>query len=550
MLEDKNGTTGLENIGRKYLRTIHRHYSTGMLYEEAVRNREGMIAHLGPLVTRTGHFAELPTADRYVVLTREHRDSVKWSESLRGLSDEQFQNLFARLVSYMQNKEAYVQNFFATTHPDYKVPVRVVTEKAWHALYTRNMFIPVHDREVLDAFEPHFTIAHAPGFQAIPEVDGTRSSSFVIMHLSQRVIFIGGTAYAGELRNAVYSILNYLLPPEKVFPLRGSSNIGEKGDVALFMGRKGTGKTSLAVHPERRLFGDYGHGWTEEGLFRFGRGVYARVLDLDPETQPELHDCTRRFGAILENVFIDPETGRVDLADRSLTDNVRVAFPNSHLPAHTTDETTGHPQNIFLLTKDAYGVLPPIAKLAPEQAVYAFLSSYTSVFPETMGQPREPAPQFSTCFGTCPLSILPHEYAMMFMDRVRENRVTCWIMNTGWIGEPFGACERIPLAMSRSLADAALSGALDKVEFEEDPVFHFLIPKSCPDPDVPDDSLNPRNVCADPGEYEMRANRLAEEFMRDFSRFGEKMPENVRNMLSSVLLIDDMLDMSDMGFGL
>ena len=547
-LKDRNGVTGLENIGRRHLRHIHRNLPTAILYQEIIKNREGQIAHLGPIVTRTGHFSELPERHRYIVSNEAGHRDVLWTDETQGLSQENFASMFARLISYMQNKEAYVQTVWVGQHPEHRIGLRIITETAWHNLVVRNLYAPIHAPGEGSDFVPDFSIAHAPGFISLPDTDGTKTASFVILNLGAKTIFIGGTSYAGEIRQAVFTVASTLLNQKGVFALRCASNVGKHGDTALFLGRRGTGKTSLATDPERRFLGDHGHGWDENGIFAFEKGCYAKVMGVSPEVEPELFACTRSFGTVLENVTIDPDTTMIDLSDRALTENTRAAYPATHLPGHVPDGMAGHPKNIFLLTKDAFGVLPPLARLSPEQAVYAFLSSYTSVFTEAMAGPSNPQPKFSACFGTCPIAMAPHDYAMAFLEKIKKHNVTCWLMNTGWIGEPYGESERVRIALSRALVNAAASGDLDNVEYETDPVFGYEIPKSCPD--VPCEVLNPRNIARDKGEFEVRANRLSEEFMKDFDKFGDKMPEEVRSRLSSVLNIEDMLDVVDLGFSM
>ncbi len=548
MLKDKSGLKGLEEIGRKHLRRIHRNLPTATLYQEAVKNREGMIAHLGPLVVATAHHTELAPRARYLVRGADTDRDVLWNDSLQGVTGDDFNRMFSRMVSYMQNKEAYVQTLRAGPGNGREVTLRIITENAWHSLFVRNLYTPLHPPGEGMDFVPDFTIAHAPGFISLPDLDNTRSASFVMLHLAAKVLFIGGTAYAGELRQAVFSIVSTLLFHRGVLSIRCASNVGTDGGTALFMGRRGTGKTSLATDPDRKFLGDHGHGWDNDGIFAFEKGCYAKVQGVVQEKEPELFRCTRSFGTILENVAMDPATTRVDLADRSLTENTRAAYPATHLPGHVPEMAAGHPKDVFLLTRDAFGVLPPIARLTPQQAAYAFLSSYTSVFHEDAEGPRDPAPRFSACFGTCPLALPPHEYAMQFMEKIIRHGTRCWIMNTGWVGEPYGKGERLDLSVSRALVRAAASGALDNMPMEEDPVFGFQVPTKCPGVDTR--ILDPRKMAADPGEYEIRANRLAQEFMADFSRFGGGMPEDVRSTLSDVLTVEDPLDVVDLGFSM
>jgi phosphoenolpyruvate carboxykinase (ATP) len=384
---------------------------------------------------------------------------------------------------------------------------------------------------------------HIPGFQAIPEADGTHSPAFVIFSFGQKAAFICGTSHAGEIRQAMFTIFTYRFPHDSVFVMRSSANIGADGDVAIFMGRGGTGKTALSVDPDRKLVGDHQHGWSDRGIFNLERGAYAKVLNISSEDQPEIHRCTRTHGTILENVSIDIETGRIDLNDDALTENTRAAYPLSHLQNVVSERVVGHPRNIFLLTCDAMGVLPPIARLSPEMAVYAFLSGYTSRFLEPESGPGEPDIEFETCFGGSSLTLPAHVCGNLLMERIRKHDVKCWLLNTGWIGEPRGAGDRIEIAQTRRLIGAAVSGELDDVAYEVDPVFSFEIPGECPG--IPAGFLNPRNVTRDEGEYELRAVQLAKKFMEDFAKYEEEMPENMRTMLSDVLSLDDSYDLLD-----
>jgi phosphoenolpyruvate carboxykinase (ATP) len=441
----------------------------------------------------------------------------------------------------MQNKEVYVQYCYAGRDSDYRTSFRFITETAWHNLFVRNMFFPIHDVEDFEAYDPDFTVVHIPGFHAIPEVDGTGSSAFVIVSLAQKTAFICGSRYGGEIRQVVFTILNYLLPLNVVFPMRCSANIGPGGDVAIFMGRGGTGKTTLAVDPQRRLIGDHAHGWSGQGIFNFERGSYARVLNLSRDEEPQIYTCTQKFGTILENVSIDLKTRRVDLSDDALTENTRAVYPDSHISNDFVEGVAGHPKNIFLLTRDALGVLPPIARLSPELAIYAFLSGYTSRFSDTGPGSVETDICFDTCFGETALTLPADVYGNLLMEKIKTFNVTCWLVNTGWLGEPRGVGERIDIAQTRKLIHAAVSGRLDDAGYETDPIFSFEIPKECPG--VPALILNPRKIAGNQGEYEFRAVQLAKKFKEDFSRYESKMPDSMRTMLLNVLSLDDSFDM-------
>ena len=541
LIDRKDGIPDFVVIGRKYLKVVHRNLPTPLLYEQIIKNREGQVSHMGPVVVRTGDFAERSLTDKFIVKEPVSEEKVPWGDENRPISEERFNNLLDRLLAYMQNKEVYVQYCYAGRDPDYRTSIRFITETAWHNLFVRNMFVPIHDVEDFEAYDPDFTVVHIPGFRAMPEVDGTGSSAFVIISLGQKTAFICGTHYGGEIRQVVFTILNYLLPLESVFPMRCSANLGPDGDVAIFLGRGGTGKTTLAVDPERRLIGDHAHGWSDKGLFDFERGSYARVMKISKEEETEIFTCTRKFGSILENVSIDLETRRVDLNDNALTDNTRAVYPDTHIPNAVVDGVCDHPRNIFLLTCDALGVMPPIARLSPELAVYAFLSGYTSRYIETESGPVETDIRFDTCFGASALTLPAHVYGNLLMEKIKKHNVSCWLLNTGWLGEPRGAGERINIAQTRKLVYAAVSGKLNDVAYETDPIFSFEIPEECPG--VPAAILNPRRMAKDQGEYELRAVQLARKFMEDFARYENEMPENMRTMLLDVLSLDDSFDM-------
>ncbi len=549
---DLNKGLDLVAIGREYLRNVHRNFATPRLYEEIVNNREGQISHRGPLVVRTGHYAERSFTDRLIVKEPVSEKIVSWDEKVKPISQEHFKSLFYRLLAYMQNKEVYVQYAYGCMDTKYQTPIRFVTEKAWHGLFIRNMFEPVRDPELLKKihvpeafgrFESGFSVVHIPGFNAIPELDGTNSSSFVIFNLGLKVVVFGGSSYAGEILEGTYTMINHLLAEKSVLPVRCAANIGENDDVAIFIGRRGTGKTALAIDPQRRLIGGQLHGWTDDGVFSYDRGNYSKVLNISGKAEPEVYQSTRKFGTVLENVFIDLETRRINLQEDSLTQNIRAAYPNLQIPNWAGTGEYGHPKHLFLLTSDAFGVLPPIAKLTPEQAIFAFLSSYTSRFTKAETGKMEAHPLFSINIGSSVLHMKAHEYAKKLLEKIKTNDVTCWMMNTGWSGEAYNRGSRIDINYSRALIRGAVSGKLDEAPFETDPVFQFEIPTKCPD--VPDELLNPRKTADDEGEYELRANRLAREFMKDYELYISEMPENMQSMLSQVLTFDDSFDLLD-----
>lgn len=507
--------------------------TTGALYEEIVKHREGQIAHLGPVVVRTGHDSEMPASDKFLVADSAGKKRVSWGSAVNELSENFFNTLYNRLLAYMHDKSAYVQDCMAGNVPGYRIPMRIVTETAWHSLFARNMFYQLTDAQEPEQFDPAFTLVHVPGFHAIPELDGTNTGSFAIISLEKKLVLIGGTHYAGEIKQAVFTMVNHLMP-EEVFVMRCSANVGPDDDVAIFLGLEETGKTTLAVDPARRFLGDHSHGWCEQGIFNLDWGGYAKLLNIREQEQPYVYACTRRFGTLLENVSIDPDTRRIDTADDRLTQNTRAAYPISHLPNAVREGMFDHPKHLFLLICDAFGVMPPIARLTPEQAVYTFLSAYTAKFRQTPAGVAEPEIMFDVCFGD-PFTMPPHECGRRFLEKIRLHGIRCWLVNTGWSGEPYSRGERIRIGHSRALIRAAISGAFDTVGWEVDHFFQFEIPMEAPDESVPGNILNPRRAAIDAEEYEKRANRLVFEFLKGFKRLEEKIPEDQRQTLSRII---------------
>jgi phosphoenolpyruvate carboxykinase (ATP) len=497
--------------------TVHWHLSTPRLYEEAIARREARLAHLGPLVVRTGQHTGRSADDKLIVRSGAAADRVWWGAVNRPIATERFETLRSRLLAYLQGRELFVQDCFVGADPDYRVPVRVVTETAWHSLFARNMFLRASDAE-LATHVPQITVLHAPGFHAIPEVDGTHSEVFIVVELDRGLVLVGGTAYAGEIKKAVFTVMNYLLPSRDVLSAHCAANVGDRDDVALFFGLSGTGKTTLSTDPERRLIGDDELGWTDRGVFNHEGGCYAKVIRLSADDEPDIYQTTRRFGTILENVALDSATGRFDLDDASLTENTRAAYPLTHLARVVRDGTGPHPTDIFLLTADAFGVLPPIARLDAAQAVYHFLLGYTAKLAGTERGVVEPRATFSPCFGAPFMALSPSVYANLLAERIARHDARTWLVNTGWTGGPYGAGRRMTIAHTRALLRAAMSGMLDEVESRIDPQFGIRVPRSCPD--VPAEILDPRATWRDPAAYDRRARELAAMFVRAFAEIG------------------------------
>lgn len=516
---------GLENHGLSNLGKIHWNHNTPLLYEEVIKNGEGCLTHLGPLVVRTGLHTGRAAKDKFIVEEPETRDQVWWGKVNKPFSVNNFDLLFRRLQAYLQGRPLYVQDCFGGYDPKYRLPVRVVNETAWHNLFARNMFIRATEEELANHI-PEFTIIHVPNFQAIPEIDGTNSEAFIILNLSRKLVLIGGTSYAGEIKKSIFTVLNYLLPQENVLSMHCSANIGHDDDVALFFGLSGTGKTTLSADPERRLIGDDEHGWSADGVFNFEGGCYAKVIDLSAESEPEIFATTRRFGTILENVGYDAITRRLDLTDDSLTENTRAAYPITHIPNALRESMAGHPKNVILLTADAFGVLPPISKLTPEQTMYHFISGYTAKVAGTEAGVTEPTATFSACFGAPFMVLHPSRYAELLAEKIRKHEVNCWLVNTGWTGGPYGEGKRMEIKYTRALLNAALDGTLNRAKYVEDPIFGVQIPTTCPG--VPESVLMPRETWSDKDAYDKKALQLARLFEENFEQFEDQVPPEVK----------------------
>ncbi|MBW1982849.1 MAG: phosphoenolpyruvate carboxykinase (ATP) [Deltaproteobacteria bacterium] len=520
---------GLEDLGLENLSYIYWNLTTSRLYEQAVRRREGLIAHLGPLVVRTGHYTGRAPKDKFIVREPSSEDKIWWGDVNVPFEEDKFERLFHRLLAYLQGKDVYVQDCYAGADPRYRVPIRVVTETAWHSIFARNMFIRITDRALLDSHRPRFHIICTPQFHAVPDLDGTRSGAFIVVHFGKGLVLIGGTSYAGEIKKSVFTIMNYLLPQERVLSMHCSANVGDRGDVAVFFGLSGTGKTTLSAAPGRRLIGDDEHGWSDNGVFNFEGGCYAKVIRLSAEAEPDIYECTRRFGTVLENVAIDPITRRIDLDDDSLTENTRAAYPISHIANAELSGVGGHPKNIVMLTCDAFGVLPPVSKLTPAQAMAHFLLGYTAKVAGTEKGITEPQATFSACFGAPFMALPPTVYASLLKEKISEHQVNCWLVNTGWTGGTYGVGERMSIAHTRRLVEAAIEGALDEVPFEQEPHFGLHIPRNCPG--VPDEVLKPKNTWADSAAYDAKASELAAMFGKEFEPFANKVTTEVREAI-------------------
>ncbi|HBY95091.1 MAG TPA: phosphoenolpyruvate carboxykinase (ATP) [Chloroflexi bacterium] len=515
---------GLDAQGLVNLKAVYWNLPTPALYEETLKRQEGIMAHLGPLVVRTGQFTGRSPNDKFIVDEPTSHDKIWWGKVNRPFDPERFDELRRRMASYLQGKDVFVQDCWCGADPEYRMPVRIITQYAWHSLFARNMFIQATPDE-LAAHEPDFVVIDCPGFHAFPEVDKTNSDVFILVHFGERLVLIGGTEYAGEIKKSVFTAMNYFLPFEDVMPMHCSANYGPEGDVALFFGLSGTGKTTLSADASRTLIGDDEHGWSSNGIFNFEGGCYAKVIRLSPEAEPEIYQTTRRYGTILENVGIDVNTRRLDLDDASLTENTRAAYPISHIPNATRSGRGDHPKNLIFLTADAFGVFPPIGRLTPEQAMYHFLSGYTAKVAGTERGVTEPMATFSACFGAPFMAQRPSVYASLLGKKITEHNVTCWLINTGWTGGPYGVGSRMKIAYTRAMVSAALNGELENVEYIVDPVFGVQVPTTCPG--VPADVLIPCNTWDDPAAYDAQARTLAVMFADNFKQFEERVPDEV-----------------------
>ncbi len=503
---------GLVNTG-----VVYWNLPTPALYAESVRNREGFIAHLGPYVVRTGHHTGRSPKDKFIVKEASSERKIWWGKENRPFDTAHFDALYYRIMAYLQGKQLYVQDCYAGADQGYRLPIRVVTETAWHSLFARNMFIREYDRDKLAKFDPQFCVVHIPNFHAVPDLDATNSEAFIILNFERKMALIGGTSYAGEIKKAVFTVMNYFLPQKDVLSMHCSANIGKEGDTAIFFGLSGTGKTTLSTDPERRLIGDDEHGWSDNGVFNFEGGCYAKVIRLSEDGEPDIFKCTRKFGTVLENVAIDIETRRIDLNDAGLTENTRAAYPITHIDNSVADGMGGHPKNIILLTADAFGVLPPVAKLTAEQTQRYFLIGYTAKVAGTERGVTEPQATFSSCFGAPFMALEPTVYANLLAKKIAKHGVNCWLVNTGWINGPYGVGERISIQHTRAIIRAILNGTLSKATYRSDKIFGLEIPKECPE--VPSFVLDPATGWDDKNAYQTQAEKLARMFENVYNEF-------------------------------
>ncbi len=518
----------LSNVGVGNLRLAYWNLPTEALVEEAAFRGEGALVAGGPYAAFTGKHTARSANDKFVVRHVDSENNVWWGVYNRPFDQEKFELLYSRMLGFLQGRDVFVQDVYAGADEAYRLPVRIVTELAWHSHFVRNMFILPHSLEEYKRFVPEFTIIAMPSFKGAPAVDGTNSETFICLSFERKLAIIGNSAYAGEIKKSVFTILNYLLPLEGVLPMHCSANVNpdDPNDVALFFGLSGTGKTTLSADPKRRLIGDDEHGWSDDGVFNFEGGCYAKVIGLSESAEPEIYATTKRFGTILENVTYDPVTRLIDLDDDTVTENTRASYPLEFIANAVPEKKAGHPKNVILLTCDASGVMPPIARLTPDQALYQFISGYTSKIAGTeVGLGKEPEITFSACFGGPFMVHHPYKYAELLKRKIERYGVTCWLVNTGWVGGPYGVGKRISIKYTRALLNAALEGKLSNVEYKKDPIFGFEVPMTCPN--VPDEVLDPSSSWHDRKEYDRRYKDLAMRFIQNFGKFTDGTPREV-----------------------
>jgi phosphoenolpyruvate carboxykinase (ATP) len=500
--------------------------NAALLYENAIRNGEGLLAASGPIVVNTGQYTGRSPKDKFIAEEQSSAGKIAWGSVNQPMSEENFEKIRTRMMAYIQGKHLFVQDVFVGADPANRLSVRVYTETAWANLFARNLFIRPSQQE-LENFAPDFAVVDVPSFKADPATEGTRSETFIILSLDRKLVLIGGTEYGGEIKKSMFGVMNYVLPQRGVMPMHCSANIGDDGRTALFFGLSGTGKTTLSADPSRTLIGDDEHGWSDTGVFNFEGGCYAKVVNLSQKAEPDIWSASHRFGTVLENVVLDPSTRLLNLDSTQYTENTRSAYPIDFIANASPTGTGGHPSNVLMLTADAFGVMPPIARLTPQQAMYYFLSGYTAKLAGTERGVTEPEPNFSTCFAAPFIPLPPMVYATMLSEKIQQHGADVWLVNTGWTGGPYGVGHRMSIAYTRAMVSAALNGSLAKVDTRPDPIFGVHVPTSCPG--VPSEVLWPKNTWTDPNAYDQAARNLAERFRDNFSKFSDQVTEEVRN---------------------
>ncbi|MBD5633214.1 MAG: phosphoenolpyruvate carboxykinase [Candidatus Eremiobacteraeota bacterium] len=516
--------THLEHLGLAGATVIHRNLSVASLYEHALRKGEGELGAAGQFVVETGEHTGRSPKDKFFVREPGSETHIDWGETNKPIDPAKFDALLERVSAFLSQREIYSLDTYVGADSRYRLPVRVITQYAWHSLFARNLFLTPETAP--DDFAPEFTVIDAAEFVADPERDGTRSGTFVLVNMARKIVLIGGTRYAGEIKKSVFTIMNYLMPLRAVLPMHCSANVGADGTSAIFFGLSGTGKTTLSADSKRPLVGDDEHGWSDDGVFNFEGGCYAKVIRLSQKAEPEIWAASHRFGAVLENVVVDPQTRELDLESEAMTENTRSAYPVEFIPNIVPGLMAGNPKTIIMLTADAFGVLPPISKLTAEQAMYHFLSGYTAKVAGTEKGVTEPTATFSTCFGAPFMVHHPTVYAKLLGERIARHEVTCWLVNTGWTGGAYGVGKRMSIAHTRAMVNAALDGSLNDATFKTERFFGLSIPTSLND--VPSDVLDPRNAWADTAAYDAQAKKLAGLFFENFKKFEAQASDGVK----------------------
>ncbi|MGH6869906.1 MAG: phosphoenolpyruvate carboxykinase [Rhizomicrobium sp.] len=524
MTEQKSGAFGLEQQGFRNLKSVHWNLTVPELYEESLARREGHIAQNGPMVVLTGQHTGRSASDKFVVRDAASENQVWWDNN-KPMSPAHFDALYADMMTFAEGRELFAKDLFGGADLAHRLPVRIVTEFAWHSLFVHQLLIrPAADQ--LTGFKPEFTIVDLPNFEADPKKHGSASKTVIAVNFTKKMVLIGGTSYAGEMKKSVFTIMNYLLPPKRVMSMHCSANVGKDGKSAIFFGLSGTGKTTLSADSTRTLIGDDEHGWSEHGVFNIEGGCYAKAIKLSREAEPEIYSTTQRFGTVLENVVMDPRTRVLDLDSAKYAENTRAAYPIDFIPNASETGRAGHPKNVIMLTADAFGVLPPISRLTPSQAMYHFLSGFTAKVAGTeKGLGKEPQPTFSTCFGAPFMPRHPTEYGNLLRDLIAEHGSDCWLVNTGWTGGAFGTGSRMPIKATRALLAAALDGSLATADMRIDPHFKFRVPVAVPG--VDSKILNPRDTWADKKAYDAQARKLVGMFRDNFKKFEAHVGKDV-----------------------
>ena len=520
---------GLNNLGNQFW-----NLTPAELVEDSIILGEGLLTDTGALAIETGEFTGRSPKDRFIVEDLVTKNTVWWGDINLPISEDKFDNLYRDMRLFLENKDVYVRDAYVCANDEHRMNLRVVTELPWSNMFAHNMFLRP-TKEEIDNFNPAWHIVCVPSFEANSEKHGTRQSNFAVLNFSKKIVLIGGTGYTGEIKKGIFSVLNYVLPQERnVLSMHCSANIGEHGDTAIFFGLSGTGKTTLSSDSNRELIGDDEHGWSADSVFNFEGGCYAKTIDLSREKEPQIYDAIK-FGAILENIGFKNESSTPDYSDGTITENTRVSYPIDHIENIAKPSSGGIPQNIFFLTADAFGVLPPISKLTKAQAMYHFMSGYTAKVAGTEVGITEPTTTFSACFGAAFLPLHPSKYADLLGKKLDENpNINVWLINTGWSGGSYGVGSRIKLSYTRAMISAALNGDLDKVKFETLPVFELAFPKTCPN--IPDNLLNPRNTWEDKSLYDSTANSLAAKFVDNFEKFAVETSEEILNASPRILV--------------